>query len=159
MEYINDKMIKPIIIGGVITGVLTFIFSLTPIVGCCCCILYVLSGIITAHLLTQEYLPSDRDYLISGALSGGVAGFVSWLLSAVISVIYILLSGTMSMSYMKAVGIQHSSALYMGAGIMNFIMFAIFLLISFFISLLLGAAFGAIGAILYRIVVEEIMKG
>lgn len=158
MEYINDKMIKPIIIGGVITGVLTFIFSLTPIVGCCCCILYVLSGIITAHLLTQEYLPSDRDYLISGALSGGVAGFVSWLLYTSKEILYSLLHNTLSMSYMMGLGDHYTSALYAGMSIMNFIIFAIFLLIGFFISLLLGTAFGAIGAILYRIVAEEIMK-
>jgi len=156
MEYINNRMIKPVLIGGVITGVLVFIFSF--IGSCCCCILYILSGIITAYLLTQEYLPSDRDYLISGALSGGVAGFVRWLLSALIGVLYIVLYRTITISYMKAIGNHYTSALYMGMGIMDFILFAIFLIIDFFTSLLIGAAFGAIGAILYRVGSEEIMK-
>jgi len=146
MEYINDRMIKPVLIGGVITGVLVFIFSY--IGGCCCCVLYILSGIITAHLLTREYLPSDRDYLISGALSGGVAGFVSWLLSALISVVFIILYGT-PVSYIIG---------DLGMGLFDFITFAIYLLISFPISLLIGAIFGTVGAIVYKIVIEEIMK-
>ena len=150
MEYINNRMIKPVIIGGVITGILTSIFSL--IGGCCCCILYILSGVITAYLLTQEYLPSDRDYPISGGLSGGVAGFVNWLLSTVLSIVHILIYGSMSISYMKIIETYFSSTLT------DFVLFALFLLIAFLIHLLLGATFGVIGAILYRIVMEEMMK-
>ncbi|HIQ32078.1 MAG TPA: hypothetical protein EYH55_01165 [Methanothermococcus okinawensis] len=157
MEYINEKIIKPALIGGVITGILAFIFSFIPLVGYCCCFLYLLSGIITGYLLSQEYLPSDRDYLISGALSGGIAGFVSWLLYALISILIILLYGTMALSYMAGVG-THYSDLYLGSTIMGFIFFALFLLIPLLICLVIGAAFGVVGAAMYRIAAEEIMK-
>ena len=142
MKYIKDEMVKPVMTGGVIIGVLVFIL---PWIGGnrCCCVLYILSGVITAHLLTQKYLPSDRDYLISGALSGGVAGFVSWLLKAVGYILDALVHGRMS--------IYPSS-------LMDFILLTIFLLIDSLTSLLLGVTFGTIGAILYRIVVEEMMK-
>ena len=155
MEHINEKMVKPALIGGVITGIITFLFSL--IGGCCCCFLYTLSGIITSYLLTQEYLPSDRDYLISGALSGGIAGFVSWILGTIVGIVKILISGTVAASYMKAVGAQYYSSLYMESAEIGFILFAIILLLSFFISIIIGAAFGAIGAVIYRVVTEEMI--
>jgi len=107
-----------------------------------------LSGIITAYLLTQEYLPSDRDYLIAGALSGGIAGFISWLLYALKVVLLSLLYNTVSMS----------SVIGMKMGMISFIGFALLLLINFFVYLLAGITFGVVGAILYRVVTEEIMK-
>ena len=141
MEYIKEEMIKPIIIGGVIIGVLVFI---SPWIGGnrWCCVLYILSGVITAHILTQKYLPSDRDYLISGALSGGVAGFVSWGLKTVGYILDALVHGRISI---------YSS-------LMDFILFVIFLLIYSITPLLLGVIFGTIGAILYKIVIEEIRE-
>ena len=145
-------MIKPVIIGGIITGVLVFIFSFAHIeIGCCCCFLYTLGGIITAYLLTQEYLPSDRDYLISGALSGGVAGFVSWLLYVLKEIVSILYT-TVSILYIIVLKNYHIAGLYIESTIMNFIIMAFLLLIGFFVYLLLGAVFGGIGAILYRII-------
>ena len=140
MQYINDRMIKPVIIGGFIIGVLVFI--LRWIEGDrYYYILYILSGIITAHLLTQEYLSRDRDYLISGVLSGGVAGFVSWLL---ITVYYVL-----------DAHVHERLPIY--SSLMDFALFVIFLLIYSLTPLLLGVTFGTIGAILYRIV-EGIIK-
>ena len=127
------EMIKAALIGGVVTGVLVLIFSFLPIFGSCSCFLYLLSGIITGYLLTQEYLPSDRDYLISGALSGGIAGFVSWL----IDMGGILLSGTVTSTDI------------------DLTMAALLLLIGALISIIIGAAFGVIGAILYRIWIEK----
>lgn len=145
---IDNRIVKAALIGGVVTGVLAFIFSLIPIVSYCCCLLYILSGIITAYLLTQEYLPSDRDYLIAGALSGGIAGFISWLLYALKVVLLSLLYNTVSMS----------SVIGMKMGMISFIGFALLLLINFFVYLLAGITFGVVGAILYRVVTEEIMK-
>jgi len=136
MGYIKEEMIKPIIIGGVIGGVLSAI----PIISClnCCCLLYVLSGTITAHLITKEYLPSDRDYMISGALSGGVAGLISLLLSFLIRIIIygaiIPFMGDYSPHdlYMKKIGSS-----------------IILAILSVPINILLGTIFGAIGGILY----------
>ena len=51
----------------------------------CCCLLHILSGVITAYLMSKEFDPSDRDYLISGALSGGIAGFVNLVLDLLIT--------------------------------------------------------------------------
>ena len=149
MRYINEKMVKPVVIGGITTGILLSIFILVyEGTGCFCCLLYILSGIITAYLLTQEYLPSDRDYLIAGALSGGIAGFISWLLYALKVVLLSLLYNTVSMS----------SVIGMKMGMISFIGFALLLLINFFVYLLAGITFGVVGAILYRVVTEEIMK-
>ena len=68
---IKNEMITPILIGGVIVGVIKGVinglFFVIPIIGnlsCCCCLLYVLSGVITAHLMTEKYRPSDEDYMI-----------------------------------------------------------------------------------------------
>jgi len=113
-----------------------------------------LSGIITAYLLTQEYLPSDRDYLIAGALSGGIAGLVSGLLYTIIyTIIIVLLSGAMAIPYMNTLGTHHSS-LYMGSTIISFILLAIFLITFITILSLIGAAFGTVGSLLYRLVLE-----
>ncbi|MBW9221044.1 hypothetical protein KKP91_02410 [Methanothermococcus sp. SCGC AD-155-M21] len=137
MEYIKEEMIKPILIGGVIGGVLSSI----PIISClnCCCLLYVLSGAITAHLITKEYIPSDRDYMISGALSGGVAGLVSWLLGTLFGVI---IYGAM----IPFMGDYYPNDLYMemmgSSMIVNILYIPLYVLI--------GAVFGSIGGILYE---------
>ena len=135
VKYIKEETIKPILIGGVIGGVLSSI----PIIGdlnCCCCLLYVLSGVITAHLMTEKYTPSDRDYMISGALSGVIAALVNLLLSLLISVIYGATTLFMGDYYYYDYMLMGSFAL-------------IFAILFIPISILLGAIFGAIGGILY----------
>ena len=135
MEYIKEETIKPILIGGVIGGVLSAI----PIISClnCCCLLYVLSGAITAYLITKEYIPSDRDYMVSGALSGGIAGFINWLLGFLIDIIY--------GATIPFMGDYYANELYMGMMGSSIIINILFIPV----NILLGAIFGAIGGILY----------
>ncbi|HIQ32077.1 MAG TPA: hypothetical protein EYH55_01160 [Methanothermococcus okinawensis] len=127
------EVVRPALIGGVITGILAFIFSFIPLVGYCSCFLYLLSGIITGYLLSQGYLPSDRDYLISGALSGGIAGFVSWCLDTVITIVDGFLSGTLTTMDM------------------DLAVLALLLFIGILVSTTIGVAFGVVGAAMYRI--------
>ena len=136
VKYIKEETIKPILIGGVIGGVLSAI----PIIGYlnCCCLLYVLSGAITAHLMTEKYIPTDRDYMISGALSGVIAALVDLILSLLISII--IYGTTMFM------GAYYFSDLNMLMG-----SFALIIaILSIPINILLGATFGLIGAIIYK---------
>jgi len=146
MAYIRDEMIKPILIGGIVGGVLSSI----PIIAClnCCCLLYVLSGVITAYLMSKEFDPSDNDYIIGGGLSGSIAGFIDWLLGMIISfAIFGMMSSFMVEYYpypeeihRKMIGTTGSSMLIK--------------MLNLPISIILGAIFGAIGGILY----EKFMK-
>ena len=140
MEYIKEETIKPILIRGVIIGVIDGVLSSIPIISClnCCCLLYILSGAITAHLITKEYIPSDRDYMISGALSGCVAGLVSWLLGTLLGFI---MYGAMTLP----MGDYYPNDLYMG--MMGSSMIITILYIP--IYMLIGTIFGSIGGILY----------
>jgi len=137
VKYIKEETIKPILIGGVIGGVL----SITPIISYLnyfCCLLCVLSGAITAHLMTEKYIPTDRDYMISGALSGVIAALVDLILSLLISII--IYGTTMFM------GAYYFSDLNMLMG-----SFALIIaILSIPINILLGATFGLIGAIIYK---------
>ncbi|HIQ32076.1 MAG TPA: hypothetical protein EYH55_01155 [Methanothermococcus okinawensis] len=157
-------LFKSAIIGGVITGILVFVFSLTSIeLGCCCCcFLYILSGVITAHLLARKHISSDKDYLISGALSGGIAGFVSWLLYTLKEILYFLLEMLSLLSPVVGFGDYQTAALYIGASIMTsgmiFILEILVLFILFFVYPLLGATFGVVGTVLYRLGVEAFKR-
>ena len=139
MKYIKDEMVKPIIIGGVIGGVLSSI----PTIAClnCCCLLYILSGVITAYLMSKKFNPTDKDYIIAGGLSGGIAVLIKWLSMLIGFIIF----GTMvpfminycpnKLLYMKMTGTMVPSM--------------VFSILYFPIYMIIGAIFGAIGGILY----------
>ncbi|MBW9219956.1 hypothetical protein KKP89_00745 [Methanothermococcus sp. SCGC AD-155-N22] len=140
MGYIRDEMIKPILIGGVIGGVLSSI----PIISClnCCCLLYILSGAITAYLMSKEFDPSDTEYLVAGALSGGIAGVINWLLGMLIN---ILIYGVM----VPFIGEYYPTELHMEMmGAMNSSLVISMLYIPLYI--IIGAIFGSIGGLLYE---------
>jgi len=140
MRYIRDEMIEPIFIGGIVGGVLSSI----PIIAClnCCCLLYILSGVITAYLMSKKFNPTDRDYLIAGGLSGSIAGLIKWLGMLIGFVMF----GTMvpfminhcpnKLLYMKMTGTMVPSMM-------------VFSILYFPIYMIIGAIFGAIGGILY----------
>jgi len=115
-ERYREIINKSEFIVGVIFGI---IFSI-PYLNYCCCLLYVLSGVISAHIRSKEGDLSDEEYSDCGGLSGLVAGGITFILDTTIL-------ATMEVSY-------------------YFIMITI---ISFIIYLSLGAIFGAIGGILY----------
>ncbi|MBW9221626.1 hypothetical protein KKP97_01055 [Methanothermococcus sp. SCGC AD-155-C09] len=79
MKYIKEERIKPIIIGGIVGGVL---FSFLPFPTYI--IPYLLSGVITAYLISKEFPRSNMEYIVAGGLSGGIGGFVSWCLDMLI---------------------------------------------------------------------------
>ena len=136
MKYMKKEMITPILIGGIIGGVLSSI----PIIGYlnyCCCLLYVLSGAITAHSMTGKYIPSDRDYMISGALSGVVAGLVNSLLGLLISIVMYGATALFAGDY------YFSDYMLMDS------LGLVFAILFIPVNILLGAIFGSIGGILY----------
>ncbi|AXI24720.1 hypothetical protein CFE53_00460 [Methanofervidicoccus sp. A16] len=140
MGYIRDEMVKPILIGGVIGGVLSSV-PVIACLNCCCCLLYVLSGVITAYLMSKEFDPSDRDYLISGALSGGVAGFVNCVLDTLITFItYGVMAPFMANYYTSE---------YMNMMMGGPTSLMIFTILSIPLYIILGAIFGAVGGMLY----------
>ena len=143
MEHIKEEMTKPILIGGAIVGVINGLFFAIPMIGnlnCCCCLLYVLSGVITAHLMTGKYIPSDVDYTISGALSGGIAALISWLLGLLISII---MYGATTLP----MGNHYPSNIYAAASSLTMMICGIVLIPLY---MLIGAILGSIGAIIYR---------
>ena len=83
-------MLKPVLIGGIVCGILSGI----PIVNCLnmCCLLYILSGVMTAHFMIKDGCQGLSNYAIAGGLSGSIAGFVGGVLGFIISLILNVLS-------------------------------------------------------------------
>jgi hypothetical protein len=133
MGFNSDLMLKPIVIGGVIGGILSSI----PIISClnCCCLLYMASGVITAHLILQKARVEMNDIAIAGAGSGGIAGFICGVLSIIIGT-----AGNAAMYSMM--GMPDGSMNGMVGGIVGGI-------IGIPIAIIFGTIFGAIGAIIY----------
>jgi len=130
MEYKKDGMAKDVLIGGVIGGVL-FSFFPFPI----CILPYLLSGAITAYLMSKASSRSNADYIIAGGLSGGIAGLVSWGLDTLI----ILIDGISVMTdYRSPDEIDMEVAMAIDSLMMNIPLY-----------ILIGAIFGAIGGIIY----------
>ena len=137
MGYIiRDEMIRPILIGGIICGILSYKASFVPIIDYlnCCCLFDILSGVITARLMTKEFDPSDRDYMIAGGLSGALTGFISWL---IVSSIFGATIPFMTEPYLKEIYIM----------IIRSPLFNIF---SILMSIIESAIFGAVGGVLYK---------
>ena len=131
MEYKKDEMAKAVLIGGVVGGVL---FSFLPF--SICILPCLLSGVITAYLMSKKSSRSNVDYIIAGGLSGGIAGLISWGLDTLI----ILIDGILVMAnYRSPDEIDMEIAMAMDSLMMN---------IPFYI--LTGAIFGVIGGILYN---------
>ena len=65
-ERYREIINKSEFIVGVIFGI---IFSI-PYLNYCCCLLYVLSGVISAHIRSKEGDLSDEEYSDCGGLSG-----------------------------------------------------------------------------------------
>jgi len=142
MKYIKDEMIKPVLIGGVIGGVLSSI----PIIAClnCCGLLYIFSGAITAHLITEKFDPTDRDYIIAGGLSGTVAGVINCLLNTLIS-FHIFIFGAIVPFIIE----HHPRELYIELS-QTVATSMIFHVLYIAIYMAIGAIFGAVGGIIYE---------
>ncbi len=135
MRFDRELMLKPMLIGGVVGGILSSI----PIISClnCCCLLYAGSGAITAYLLTQKTISLEMDdYALAGAGSGAIAGLINGILSLFISTA--INASLMSMIGMPSDMASQQMASSMVGGI-----------IGIPIAIVLGAVFGAVGAIIY----------
>jgi len=73
-ERYREIINKPEFIVGVIFGIISSI----PYLNYCCCLLYVLSGVISAHIRSKEGDLSDEEYSDCGGLSGLVAGGITF---------------------------------------------------------------------------------
>jgi len=143
MGYIiRDEMIRPILIGGIICGILSYKASFVPIIDYlnCCCLFDILSGVITARLMTKEFDPSDRDYMIAGGLSGTLVELIYWFLE--------LLHMIIDPNYLRELFMEfYPMELYVGmTGVIYMSIIFIFIII---LSIIIGAIFGAVGGILY----------
>ena len=127
MEDVKEIINKPEFIVGVIFGVISSI----PYLNYCCCLLYALSGAITAYIKSKDGDLSDEEYSDCGGLSGLVAGGITFILDYSLNII----------PYMRD---YHYPGNYGGI-----LLFHLITIISFIIYLSLGAIFGAIGGILY----------
>ncbi len=133
MNFNSNLMMKPMIIGGVVGGIISGI----PILSClnCCCLMFIASGAITAHLILEKAKVEMEDLAIAGAGAGVIAGFIS----GVLSFIFNMFINTASLLGQyggedMAMNIGASA----GVGI-----------IGIPIAIILGGIFGAIGAVLY----------
>ncbi|ABR56689.1 hypothetical protein [Methanococcus aeolicus] len=135
MKFDSELMLKPVLIGGVIGGVLSAI----PIISClnCCCLLYAGSGAITAYLIAQKTMSLEmEDYALAGAGSGAIAGLINGILGLVIGT-------ALNASLMPLIGMPSDMATQNMVGSM------VGGVISIPVYIVLGAIFGAIGAIIY----------
>ena len=135
MKFDSELMLKPMLIGGIVGGVLSAI----PIISClnCCCLLYAGSGAITAYLITQKTMSLEmEDYALAGAGSGAIAGLINGILGLVIGT-------AINASLMSMMGMPNDMASQQMAGSM------FGGVIGIPIAMVLGAIFGAVGAIVY----------
>ena len=135
MKFDSELMLKPMLIGGIVGGVLSAI----PIISClnCCCLLYAGSGAITAYLITQKTMSLEmEDYALAGAGSGAIAGLINGILS-------LFISTAINASLMSMMGMPNDMASQQMAGGMAGGVIGIP------IAIVLGAVFGAVGAIVY----------
>jgi hypothetical protein len=135
MKFDSELMLKPMLIGGIVGGVLSAI----PIISClnCCCLLYAGSGAITAYLITQKTMSLEmEDYALAGAGSGAIAGLINGILGLVIGT-------AINASLMSMMGMPNDMASQQMAGGMAGGVIGIP------IAIVLGAVFGAVGAIVY----------
>ena len=131
MRFNTELMLKPMLIGGVIGGVISGI----PFINClnCCCLMYIASGAITAHLILNKAYVEMEDLAVAGAGSGAIAGLIAGVLGFVFSLFINTTSAGMMGDDMMA-GVVGSTI----GGIIGIPLAIIF-----------GAISGAIGAILY----------
>ena len=135
MKFDSELMLKPMLIGGVVGGILSSI----PIISClnCCCLLYAGSGAITAYLISQKTMSLEmNDYALAGAGSGAIAGLINGILS-------LFISTAINASLMSMMGMPPDMASQQMAGSM------VSGVIGIPIAIVLGAIFGAVGAIVY----------
>ena len=135
MKFDSELMLKPMLIGGVVGGILSSI----PIISClnCCCLLYAGSGAITAYLISQKTMSLEmNDYALAGAGSGAIAGLINGILS-------LFISTAINASLMSMMGMPPDMASQQMAGSM------VGGVIGIPIAIVLGAIFGAVGAIVY----------
>jgi hypothetical protein len=85
MGFNKELMLKPMLIGGVIGGVISGI----PILNClnCCCLMYIASGAITAHLILDKAHVEMEDLAVAGAGSGAIAGLIAGVMNFVFSLV------------------------------------------------------------------------
>jgi hypothetical protein len=138
MKFDSELMLKPMLIGGIVGGILSSI----PIIHClnCCCLLYAGSGAITAYLILKKTCVEMNDLAIAGAGSGAITGSIKGVLAPLF-----FLHNTNSTSMMG-----DDTMAIVGERIARDI-----LVLNIPITMVLGAVFGAIGAIIYGMVYEE----
>jgi len=142
MKLKTDVILKPMVIGGVIGGILSSI----PIINClnCCCLLYMASGAIAIYLIPREAKSIDlEDGALVGAGSGAIAGLVDGVLGTIID---LTVGKAINASMMAMMGMPPSMQQQMMA---EHFMNSSLAILSILIAIVLGAIFGTIGAIIY----------
>jgi hypothetical protein len=131
MGFNSELMLKPMLIGGIVCGIIAGI----PVINClnCCCLMYIASGAIAAYLILKKAPVSMNDIALAGAGSGFIAGLIGGILNFVFSLV-----------------INTTSAGIMGDDMMESIMGStIGGVIGIPVAIIFGTIAGAIGAIVY----------
>lgn len=87
----EERMLKPALIGGVAMGVLSSLFSLVPILGCCCCIWVIGGGVLAAYLYVKDQTAPVT--LGRGVALGLLTGFIGGIVMGIFSIPIHMLSG------------------------------------------------------------------
>jgi hypothetical protein len=132
-------MLKPVLIGGIVCGILAGI----PIVNClnACCLLYILAGVITAHMMINNGEKGLGNFAVAGGLSGTVAGIIGGILSFIFSLIMNVLSTVFNLST--------DSGMHVSEGILGIGASAAGGIIGIIFAVIFGAISGAIGSVVY----------
>jgi hypothetical protein len=101
MSLIDQKMLKPAAIGGVVAGVASAI-PLLSCLNCACCALVIGGGILAAYLYFQEQPASPEPRYGDGALLGAITGVIAAVASTIVQIPFQLLTSTLGFSPGKA---------------------------------------------------------
>jgi hypothetical protein len=129
----NNKM-KPALIGGVVTGIL----SLIPIVSSCCCLWAIGGGLLASYLYSKDSPTAvpPGEGAIMGAMSGGVASVIYLIIG--LPLVFLLGMANMEEMYRRA-GVELPVA-----GVALALLSVIFMIIGLLIFSTLGGLLGAV---------------
>ncbi|MBN2013807.1 MAG: DUF5518 domain-containing protein [Candidatus Altiarchaeota archaeon] len=143
------KMLVPALIPGVVAAVFTTVIGLIPVIGMCnlaCCLWLMGGGVLAAYLLKKNV---SKIELKDGAIVGALSGVVFAILSTIFSAVLLLVGFGTNMATMEQFGGGYMEPAEYGLGIL------IAIVILFFMYLLMGVVFSAIGGVLGAKLLEK----
>ncbi|ADG13423.1 conserved hypothetical protein [Methanocaldococcus infernus ME] len=125
MNINKDKIITPVLIGGVVGGIL----------GVFCCLMYIVAGALATYLYSKEEFIELESSAVVGAIAGVIAGVIEFIINFILNMVFLI-------------HMSNTPPMFSG-------FYSIALAIGFIFSIIFGAILGAIGGVLYHYIANR----